>query len=1054
MPELHRLRCGASNLVAFAAILLTVTLASSTAVAQPAFVNFESGLVRPIISSPDGSQVFAVNTPDGQLEVFDVLPGGGLQQVDSIAVGLEPVSVAARSNTEIWVVNHLSDSVSIIDLTANPARVTRTLIVGDEPRDIVFAGTGGDRAFITTARRGQHREDSSIAGVTGAGDPLLTTEGIGRADVWVFDATNLGNTLGGTPVEIVSFFGDTPRGLAVSPDGNTVYAAVFMSGNETTVVGDAVVNGNFPGPGQNTNGDGAPDVGAIVKWNGSSWRDADNTNWSSDVRISLPDHDVFAINANTLAPGSIDEFDHVGTILFNIAVNPVSGRLYVTNTELPNHVLFEGPGGGGSTVQGHLSETRITVINPGTGAVTPRHLNKHINYSNLHTDGGANHTAIENQKDHSLATPMQPIVTADGSKIYVPAFGSSRIGVFNTAEIEADTFDPTVDSANYIDTAGGGPAGLVLNETDDRLYVLTRFSNQIEVIDGTTGLNVDTLTLHNPEPPSVTDGRKFLYDADLTSGNGEPSCSSCHIFGDLDGLAWNLGDPDGGLTTNTQKEAVPLGIDPQFHPMKGPMTTQTLRGMSTQGALHWRGDRVDGFFGTDPCNEPTGANCDEDFSFRNFIVAFEGLVGMHGTPSNTEMQQFSNFALGLMLPPNPVRALNNSMNAQETAGNNIFFTVTTDTVATCNGCHVTLPSDGFFGTGGDQSFEGEPQTFKVPHMRNMYAKIGMFGTPGSGASLGDQVRGTGFLHDGSIGSVFDFLSSSLFSINNAEQAQLEAFSLAFPTDIAPIVGQQVTLTSTNGAAADPRVDLLIQRANTNYQSLVMGGSVREADLIVKGTQGGVERGWYRLPGGIFQDDTGAQIGEAGLRALVSDGPLTFTAVPPGSGERMGVDRDSDTVLDGVDNCPAVSNVGQADGDNDGIGDVCDSVVGGDADGDGVPDGSDNCPNVSNAGQTDTDNDGDGDACDDDDDGDGLLDTVETNTGTFVSASDTGSDPLNPDSDGDGFTDGAEVSAGTDPNDAGDFPSSVPVPLAGTGLLAGALAAAGLARLRRRREVAA
>ena len=85
-----------------------------------------------------------------------------------------------------------------------------------------FAGTGGNRAFITTARRGQHRTHASISGVTGAGDPLLTTAGVGRADVWVFDATSLGTTLGGTPVEIVSFFADTPRGLAVSPDGNTV----------------------------------------------------------------------------------------------------------------------------------------------------------------------------------------------------------------------------------------------------------------------------------------------------------------------------------------------------------------------------------------------------------------------------------------------------------------------------------------------------------------------------------------------------------------------------------------------------------------------------------------------------------------------------------------------------------------------------------------------------------------------------------------------------------------------------------------------------------------
>ncbi|MDB4453090.1 hypothetical protein N9145_02795 [bacterium] len=51
----------------------------------------------------------------------------------------------------------------------------------------------------------------------------------------------------------------------------------------------------------------------------------------------------------------------------------------------------------------------------------------------------------------------------------------------------------------------------------------------------------------------------------------------------------------------------------------------------------------------------------------------------------------------------------------------------------------------------------------------------------------------------------------------------------------------------------------------------------------------------------------------------------------------------------------------------------------------------------------------------DSDGDGLDDSVETNTGTFVSASDTGTDPNVFDSDNDGFSDGAEVSFGTDPN---------------------------------------
>src|SRR5262245_62527513 len=105
----------------------------AAAPAPAAFVTFESGQVRPLALAPGGGRLFAVNTSDGRLEIFDV-GSGGLIHTAAVQVGLEPVAVAARSATEVWVVNHLSDSVSIVDVGANPPRVVRTLLVGDEPR--------------------------------------------------------------------------------------------------------------------------------------------------------------------------------------------------------------------------------------------------------------------------------------------------------------------------------------------------------------------------------------------------------------------------------------------------------------------------------------------------------------------------------------------------------------------------------------------------------------------------------------------------------------------------------------------------------------------------------------------------------------------------------------------------------------------------------------------------------------------------------------------------------------------------------------------------------
>jgi hypothetical protein len=88
-----------------------------------------------------------------------------------------------------------------------------------------------------------------------------------------------------------------------------------------------------------------------------------------------------------------------------------------------------------------------------------------------------------------------------------------------------------------------------------------------------------------------------------------------------------------------------------------------------------------------------------------------------------------------------------------------------------------------------------------------------------------------------------------------------------------------------------------------------------------------------------------------------------TGCPPADPD---LDSDGDTIPDTVDNCPTVYNKGQADDDNDGVGNKCDdgTTAPTDTDGDGWPDSTDNCPNVSNPNQNDGDGDGVGNACED------------------------------------------------------------------------------------------
>jgi hypothetical protein len=109
--------------------------------------------------------------------------------------------------------------------------------------------------------------------------------------------------------------------------------------------------------------------------------------------------------------------------------------------------------------------------------------------------------------------------------------------------------------------------------------------------------------------------------------------------------------------------------------------------------------------------------------------------------------------------------------------------------------------------------------------------------------------------------------------------------------MAPIVGQQATLTHASNAAVHARLNLLRSRAEAG-----------ECDLVVKGHWLGSEIGYLYAGGGLFTVNRAGfpPIADTTLRLLsfLLDVPLTYTCTPPGSGERLGLDRDEDGFRDG------------------------------------------------------------------------------------------------------------------------------------------------------------
>ncbi|MBL8878723.1 MAG: YncE family protein [Phycisphaerales bacterium] len=831
---------------------LTVPVLIATAGADAQFTNYETPHVTPMSISPDGTTLFVVNTADNRVEIFDIAQGWPSRRA-SVPVGLDPVSVRAPDNSTVWVANHLSDSVSIISRATN--NVFKSLAVGDEPTDIVFAN---NRAFVSVSQLNQ---------------------------VKVYDLSNLN-----TAPTVLTIEGEDPRAMVVGAGGTRVYVAIFESGNETTAIDELVVNqltGPYGGvnPPPNDNGlfspplnpgnPAPPQVGMILKYdrNLSQWTDDNGIAWpNSLVPWRVHDHDVAVIDTATLG---VTYMSHTMNLNMALTVRP-DGQVAVVGTDAINQVRFE------PNLTAHFVHSVMAFVDPALPAAPGVFdLNPHL--ADEYQNGVTNVSQAE--RDLSIADPRGIVWVSDGSRGYVTGMGSNNVAVVDAAGARLGQFD-----------VGQGPTGIVIDEARDRLYVMNKFDGTISTIALSSNSELRRDALYDPTPAEIKDGRPVLYDARHFSGLGVTSCAACHVDARLDQLAWDLGNPAGDMKSFNQN-CQAGGPCEDWHPMKGPMTTQTFQGLVGGNPLHWRADRE---------------------NLAAFAGAFVSLLGMQNEPSAADMTRFEGFLNTIHFPPNPLRNIDNSFRTSVLGGNAVLGNQLFNTAflfantKTCVECH-TLPLT----TSPDVISTAvflQTQSFNVGTLQNAYEKTGF-----SKASSNNN-RGFGFSHDGTIDSIDAFLRQPMFTFSpgttgDTERLDMNAYVMSISRDQHAGVGSLLTLDGTNNNDSSVASTLNVMRSQAN---------LNRVGFVVKGVQAGVARGYQYIGSNTFRSDrNGETISFDALKAAASAGnELTWMMVAIGSQARIGIDRDLDGFFDRdeLDGCgdpanPLVGPGGRIRGDS-------------------------------------------------------------------------------------------------------------------------------------------
>ncbi len=435
-------------------------------------------------------RVFVVNTPADTVDVIDVQTRAVVHRV---SVGIDPVSVAVRPDgLEVWVANHVSDSVSVIDndrMSPTYLHVIATIqefdtnqaTTFDEPVGIAFANN--EKAYVALSSENQIAVvDVETRRVTKrltipAQDPRAIKVRNGKLYVIPFESNNQTQLSGGKKKDI---------------DGDLV---TFDAWEHSIVHNNVLSLGH---------------VVDIVK------------------HPAVPDRDLFVFDTET--DELLETVETLGTLLYGLTVI-ADGTVYIAQTDARN-----GANGRAGTKKHDLSQlqnraflNRITRVSFGSGGNAAA--SEFIELEPLPPQNPASGQA--------LATPFAIEVSDDDLTLVASAAASDKLF---TVDVLSGEVLGRVD-------VGAVPRGIALqHQNDGRLssaWVLNAVANTVSLVDltdRTTPQLVSTITLEDPTHPAVKRGR-IAFETAAASSTGTFSCASCHPDGHTDQLLWVLKTP-------------------------------------------------------------------------------------------------------------------------------------------------------------------------------------------------------------------------------------------------------------------------------------------------------------------------------------------------------------------------------------------------------------------------------------------------------------------------------------------------------------------------------